>query len=67
MVGVKSDNIPKDGPIENLGPMNISKSIENIKEKIEDLNLSYGDASLDGRGLSSFLQEWSKFREEDGM
>lgn len=53
MMEVKSDNILKDEPMENQGPINIYKSIEKVEEEIKDLNVSYSDTSSDGGGLSS--------------
>ena len=38
---------------QKISPINLSESMENIEEEIEDLNLSYSDTSSDGGGLSS--------------
>ena len=50
---VKRDNTLKDEPIEHQSPINLSKIVGKFEEKIEDLNFSYSDTSLDGGGLSS--------------
>ena len=51
-MGDKNNKTPKDEPVENQNPINISKSIEKVEEEIEE-NASYNDTSSNGGGLFS--------------
>lgn len=52
MMEVESGNIPKDEPMENQYPINISESVKKVEEEIKEINASYSDTSSDGGGLS---------------
>lgn len=50
---IKSDQIPKEVPMENPSSTYIFEAMEKDGEEVEDLNTSYSDTSSDGVGLSS--------------